>query len=198
TWQAPFSEKDPPGPVEPYAISKMMAEKVLWDIAGNSRMDVTVIRPPLVYGPFVKGNFLRLLKLVDTGLPLPFGGIDNRRSYVGLQNLCGLIATCVVHESAPGQLFLVADGEDIATPALLRTLKQGLGRKNWIPSCPLGPLQVLASWAGKSAEMEKLIASLQIDASKARTQLGWSPEVSLRRGISQMVEWFAASAQRYR
>lgn len=190
TSECPFSETDVPDPAESYAISKSEAEQCLRDVEGSSNLEVTVIRPPLVYGPGVKGNFLRLLNLVNARVPIPLGAVRNRRSFLGLQNLCDLLAICVFHPAAGGETFVAADGEDVSTPNLLRTIAQAMGRRLRMPTIPLGPLRLLATLTGRSADLERLTRSLQIDASRAHAIVGWRPERTLQEGIGEMTDWY--------
>lgn len=122
----PFTEVDVPQPENSYSLSKWEAEKGLNKIMQNTGMEVTIIRPPLVYGPGVKGNFDRLMRLVATGLPLPLGSIDNKRSLVGLGNLVDFIVTCVVHPAAANQTFFVSDGNDLSTSELLMLVAKAM------------------------------------------------------------------------
>ena len=196
TRERPFTEIDPPDPVEPYAISKYEAELKLREIERSSGFELVVVRPSLIYGPCVKGNFLRLLAVVRSGVPLPLGRIRNLRSYLGVQNFCELLALCSAHPNAAGELFLAADGEDVSTPELLDVIADAMGRRLWIPSIPLGSLRMLAMLAGRRAELERLTNSLQVDASQARTVLGWTPDVPFRQGISAMADWYLNEGRR--
>jgi len=185
-----FREEDVPSPLEPYAVSKWEAEQELRALAANSRLEVVVVRPPLAYGPHVKGNFLRLLRLVGSGVPLPFGAVDNRRSYVGLHNLCNFLLVCALHPSAGGHTFHVADGEDISTPELLVMMAAAMGKKARLYRCPPGLLRAAASILGRRGELERLTADLRVDPAFAQTVLGWQPIVPLPIGIAKMVRWF--------
>jgi UDP-glucose 4-epimerase len=186
-----FRETDEPAPVEPYAISKWDAEQALRSLAQPSSLELVIVRPPLVYGPEVKGNFLRLLHLLHRGVPLPLGSVPNRRSYIGVENLCDLLILCASHEAAPGQLFLASDDEDISTPQLLRVLARGMRVPQRVFNCPVPMLRLLASLAGKQAELQRLTASLRVDAGNTRNVLGWRPAVSLQAGLTEMAQWFA-------
>ena len=150
-----FSECDPPAPKEPYAVSKWEAERGLHSLAKNSTLKIAVVRPPLVYGPHVRGNFLRLLRLVASGVPLPFGAIHNCRSYIGVHNLCDFLLSCTFDPSAVGQTFNVADGEDVSTPELLRMIAAAMAKKPCVFRCPPSLLRATAITLGKRAEMEQ-------------------------------------------
>lgn len=187
---APFRESSPAAPVEPYALSKWEAEQGLRTIERDCGLGVTIVRLPLVYGPNVKGNFLRLLRLVDSAVPLPLGAITNLRSYIGADNVCDFLLTCIHHPKAPGELFLLADGEDISTPALVRKLAASLGKPARLFPLPRLVLRTLAGMVGRRAEMDRLTDSLQVDATHARKRLDWVPPVSLSAGIDAMGRWY--------
>ncbi|VAW80303.1 UDP-glucose 4-epimerase [hydrothermal vent metagenome] len=125
----PFTEMDIPEPVDPYGISKHETEKGLFELVNKTGMDVVCIRPPVVYGPGVKANFLSMMKWLYKGVPLPFGSIHNKRSLVALDNLVDLIITCVDHPAAANQTFLVSDDEDLSTTELLNRVAGALGQK---------------------------------------------------------------------
>jgi nucleoside-diphosphate-sugar epimerase len=185
-----FSELDAPSPKEPYAVSKWESEQGLRSIAENSRLQIAVVRPPLVYGPHVKGNFLRLLRLVRSGVPLPFGAIRNCRSYIGVHNLCDFLLSCAFHPSADGHTFNVADGEDVSTPELLEMIAFAMGRKPRIFRCPPSLLRAAAAAFGKGAEVERLTTNLRVDSGLAQATLKWRATKTLRDGIAEMVRWF--------
>jgi nucleoside-diphosphate-sugar epimerase len=187
----PFRSDDPPHPDEPYAISKYEAELGLWQIAQQTGLEVVVIRPPLVYGPGVKANFRRLLRLAATGLPLPLASIEGWRSLIGVRNLCDLLRVCTRHESARDRTFLAADGEDISLPSLIRQLAAGMGRPARLFPVPARLVRGLAGLVGKAATFDKLAASLQIDATETFTTLGWRPPVPLAEGLRETARWFA-------
>jgi UDP-glucose 4-epimerase len=185
-----FNESDAPSPKEPYAVSKWEAEQGLHSLAKNSRLQIVVVRPPLVHGPHVKGNFLRLLHLVGSGMPLPFGGIQNCRSYVGVHNLCDFLISCAFHPAANGRTFHVADEEDVSTPQLLQIIGTAMVKRARIFRCPPALLDAAAALAGKRAELDRLTTNLRVDSSFARATLGWQPAKELRTGIAEMVRWF--------
>ena len=172
---------------DPYGISKREAEDALWEISTKTGLEVVVIRPPLVYGPGAKGNLARLLKLVRSGVPLPLGAVQNKRSLIGLDNLVDLLIRCVDHPAAAGQTFLVSDGEDLSTPDLLRHMAAAMGRSARLFPVPVSLLRLAGSALGKRAEIDRLVGSLQIDSSHTRQVLGWAPPVSVQEGIRRMV-----------
>jgi nucleoside-diphosphate-sugar epimerase len=194
--ERPFREGDSPSPKEPYAISKWETEQALLALSKSSRLQTVVVRPPLVYGPHVKGNFFRLLRLVRGGVPLPFGAIKNCRSYIGVYNLCSFLLSCSFHPSANGQTFHVSDGEDVSTPELLELIAIAMGKKRRIFRCPPSLLRAAAFGLGKRAELERLTTNLQVDSSFAQATLNWRPTKKLRAGIAEMVHWFMLESRR--
>jgi nucleoside-diphosphate-sugar epimerase len=179
----PFTADDMPAPEDPYGISKLEAEKGLHKIASETGMDVVIIRPPLVYGAGVKGNFASMVKLVGKGLPLPLGAIHNKRSLVALDNLLDLIITCIDHPAAANQVFLAGDGQDVSTTELLRGVGRAMGKPARLIPVPAGMLMLGASLLGKKAVVQRLLGSLQVDISKARNLLGWEPPLSVEEGL---------------
>lgn len=182
-----FARDDAVNPIEDYAISKWEAEQALWEVSAKTGLEVVVVRPPLVYGPVAKGNLARLLKLVCSGVPLPFGTVQNKRSLIGLDNLVDLLIRCVGHPAAAGQTFLVSDGEDLSTPDLLRHMAAAMCRSARLFPVPVSLLRLTGSFLGKRAEINRLVGSLQIDSSHTRQVLGWAPPVSIEEGIRRMV-----------
>lgn len=181
-----FRADDVPAPEDPYGVSKREAEDGLMALGRQTGMDIVIIRPPLVYGPGVKGNFASMLRWVEKGVPLPLGAIcNNRRSLVALDNLVDLIVTCIDHPAAGNQVFLAGDGEDVSTTALLHRLAYAMNRRARL--LPVAPnlLQVTARLVGKQEMMRRLCGSLRVDISKAREILGWTPPLSLDEGLRQ-------------
>lgn len=187
----PFTESDTPAPVEAYAVSKFEAEQALRGIASCSEMELVIVRPPLVYGPECPGNFLRLLKLLSSGIPLPFGAIDNKRSFISVWNLADFLAACLISKQAAGEVFLISDMEDVTLPDLLHGLAQGMGRKAPLISINPALLGALARLAGKGGLFEKLCGNLTVDSSHAHTTLAWKPPVPLVEGLSRTGAWYA-------
>ena len=181
----PFTAEDVPAPEDAYGISKWEAEQGLLQLAAETGMEVVIIRPPLVYGPDVKGNFASMIKLVEKGLPLPLGAIHNRRSLVALDNLVNLIITCVDHPAAANQVFLAGDGEDVSTTELLRGVAKAAGKPCRLLPVPAGLLQFSATALGQKAVAQRLLGSLQVDISKARELLGWTPPLSVEQGLKR-------------
>jgi nucleoside-diphosphate-sugar epimerase len=186
----PYNEEDIQKPQDNYSLSKWEAEKVLSNIAEETGMEIVILRSPLVYGPRVKANFLRLLKVAERGIPLPLASIDNRRSLIYLGNVVDAIITCIKHPRANGQTYLVSDGEDISTPKLVRLISKAMGKKARLFSFPPNILKTIGKITGRSAEIERLIGSLCVDSRKIRTMLGWNPPYTLEEGIRKTVLWY--------
>jgi nucleoside-diphosphate-sugar epimerase len=189
----PYRADDVPAPMDPYGVSKHEAEQALLALGRLGPMSVTIIRPVLVYGPGVKGNFLSMLRWVKRGVPLPFGAINNRRSLVALDNLVDLIVTCLEHPAAANQVFLVSDGEDVSTSTLLRKLGRALERPARLIPVPPAIFAAAASAAGKGAVARRLLGSLQVDAEPTRKLLSWRPPVSLDQAMAVTAKDFLAS-----
>ena len=185
-----FKNNDIPNPQSIYSISKWEAEKSLHAISKQTGLEIVIIRAPMVYGPGVKGNFLRLLYLIDKGLPLPLGGINNLRSFISLDNLVNLIICCINHPKAAGQTFLVSDGEDISTPDLLRKLSKFMKKSSRVFTIPLSLIQLICRVFGKSSKVEKLLSSLQIDSFHAYRVLECYPVISLDEGLEKTANWY--------
>lgn len=188
--QRAFTAGDLARPVEPYARSKWEAEQRVHEIATASATQAVIVRPPLVYGPGVKGNFLRLLRLVHSGIPLPFAGLERRRSFVGVDNLCGLLELCIDHPAAAGQTLLVADGEDVTLPELLETIGRGLHRPARLLRVPWALVEGLATLARRRDDLDRVAGSLRVDDRATRQLLGWQPSVRFDEGISAMASWY--------
>lgn len=186
----PFREDDPPAPADPYGASKLEAERALRLIESRSGMEVVIVRPPLVYGPGVKGNMLRLMGAIYRELPLPFGAVRNARSLISVENLSSFLATCVTHPAAGGELFFASDHEDISTPALIRALANALAKQPRLYRVPAGLLRFAATLSRSRESLERLTRSLQVDSSKARRVLGWEPRQSLAAGLDMMARWY--------
>lgn len=184
----PFNAKDLPDPIGGYAQSKHLAEKALMELSAQTDLEVVIIRPPLVYGAGVKGNFEQLSKVVRSGVPLPFGSINNRRSLVGIDNLVSLVVDCIDHPGAANEILFVSDGQDLSTTELLRGIAQAMGRPSRLFPCPPRLLGAAAKCIGQTKITERLLMSLQVDISRTKHLLGWTPphsvEDSLRRCFS--------------
>jgi len=195
TTARPFTEDDAPRPEDAYGVSKWEAEQALFRIAAETGLEVVVLRPPLVYGPGVKGNFLRLMNIVARGVPLPLGAVDNRRSLVYTGNLAGAIIKALDAPQAAGGTYLVSDGEDVSTPDLVRGLAQALGVTARIPAFPLAALDFIAAVAGRRVELARLAGSLQVDGSRIRRELRWQPRYTLAQGLAETARWYHAACR---
>ncbi|OEC40026.1 NAD-dependent dehydratase [Pseudomonas sp. 1D4] len=168
---------------DPYGVSKREAENGLMAIAATTGLEVVIVRPPLIYGPGVKANFLSMLRCVSKGVPLPLGAIDNCRSLVALDNLTDLLELCITHPAAAGQRFLVSDGEDISTTELLHRLGQALGRPARLLRVPQSWIKCGALLIGRQDLSRRICCSLQVNIDKTREVLGWSPLVSVNQAL---------------
>jgi nucleoside-diphosphate-sugar epimerase len=175
----PYTADDPPQPKDPYGISKMEAEQELRSLTRNSDMELVIIRPTLVYGPGVKANFLSMMRWLWRGIPLPFSLTRNKRSFVAVDNLVDLIVICLQSPAAANQTFLVSDGHDLSTNELLQAMGTALGRPARLFPFPVWLLSLCARMIGKPGIAHRLFGSLQVDISKTRTMLDWSPPVSV-------------------
>ena len=188
--EQPFLADDEPEPQDPYGISKMEAEQALRSLAVQTGMEVVIIRPPLIYGPGVRANFEALIRVIARGVPLPLGAIQNQRSLVALDNLVDLISICVNHPLAANQTFMVSDGEDMSTPDLIRRIAKAMDRPVRLFSVPLWLLRMGANIMGKASALQRLCGNLQVDISKTKNTLGWTPPVSVDEGLRRAVaQW---------
>ncbi|HID96579.1 MAG TPA: SDR family oxidoreductase [Thermodesulfobacteriaceae bacterium] len=190
TSDMPFRAKDVPDPQDPYAVSKLEAEQALSGISAETGMETVVIRPPLVFGPGVGGNFLRLMKLVEKGMPLPLGSVKNRRSVLGVYNLCDLLRCCLEHPDASGQVFLAGDPCAFSTPELIRLLCRAMGRPCRLFRVPLPLLRAAAEIAGRGRDFRRLCTSLVVDTEKVGNLLGWTPPRKTVDEINMTVSWY--------
>ncbi|UCD81272.1 MAG: SDR family oxidoreductase [Desulfobacterales bacterium] len=186
----PYRESDPPAPEDAYAISKLQAEEQLKEIAAASGMELVILRPPLVYGPGVKANFLALIKMVAKGVPLPLANIPNRRSFIYLKNLTDVISACCIHPDAGGKVFIVSDGEDVSTPELIRCIAESLNVPARLFPCPALLLFFFGRILGKGAALDRLIGSLAVDISRIRKELDWEPPYTLEQGMKETASWY--------
>ncbi|HLN24092.1 MAG TPA: NAD-dependent epimerase/dehydratase family protein [Patescibacteria group bacterium] len=189
--EQPFRADDSAAPLDPYGQSKAEAETGLREITHATGLTIAILRPPLVYGAGVGGNFRTLLKAVQRGLPLPLGAIDNRRSLIHVDNLADSVA-CVLQKQAAGRCgtYLLADGEDVSTAELVRRIARAMNRPARLIPVPVALLRLLGRLTGRSGAIDRLTGSLQVDASVIRDNLGWVPPVRLDDGLAQTVAWF--------
>ena len=187
----PFTSEDVPAPEDPYGVSKHEAEQLLRQIAAETGMEVVIIRPPLVYGPGVKANFAAMMRWLARGVPLPLAAVtENRRSLVALDNLVDLIASCLHHPAAANQTFLVSDGEDISTAELLKRMGAAMGQPARLFYMPPALLKLGATLLNKPGIYQRLCGSLQLDISKTRQLLDWTPPMSVDDGLCRAAEGF--------
>jgi len=185
-----YTEVDKEAPVDPYGVSKWEAEQELRKIADKTGIEVVILRPPLVYGPGVKANFLRLFKIVERGIPLPLSSIKNQRSFIYLDNLIDAIITCINHPEAAGHTFLVGDKESISTPGLIRQIALALEKPALL--FPISPflMRLAGKLLGKSAAIDRLFGSLTIDSTRIREELEWKPPYTMEQGIKETAVWY--------
>jgi len=191
--RGPFRGDDPPAPQDPYGVSKWEAEQALAAVAEETGLETAVLRPPLVHGAGVGGNLLRLLGLVDRGLPLPLGGVRNRRSLIAARNLADGLVLSAVHPAAAGRTFTVADAQAVSTEELVRILARGLGRTPRLLPLPGGMLRTAAHLLGKADVAARLTGSLEVDAAQAMAALEWTPPVTVEEGLLEMAAWYRSS-----
>lgn len=183
-----FTELDEPNPHDYYSISKWQAEQALWRIAQDTGLEIVVVRPPLVYGPGVKGNFAQMLAVVAKRIPLPLASVHNRRSLIYVENLVDALIACATHPVAAGQTYLVCDSEDVSTPNLLRQLGDAMRYPAHLLPFPTSWLRILGKLSGKSDQVERLLGSLQVDSGKIRRDLDWVPPYTLQQGLQATAE----------
>ncbi len=185
TLDRPFAALDPPAPRSPYAVSKCEAEMELLAMAGESKMEIVIVRSPLVYGPGAPGNLRTLTACLRRRVPLPLAGVDNLRSFLGLGNLLDLLRVCMVHPGAVNQVFMAADGMDVSTPNFLRRYGAALGCPAILFPMPMAILRVGASLLGRPELAIQLCGSLQIDMQATVDRLNWRPPYTLDQGLAR-------------
>ena len=189
----PFKTSDTLNFDSPYAASKVSAEKAIQQISQQSQMTYTIIRPPLVYGPGVKANFLSMIKWVKTGLPLPLGSARNLRSFVSVRNLANLIDNCAINEAAKNQVFNASDDHDVSTTDLLKMIANSMDKPARLIKMPLGALKFGSQVIGKPRAYDGLCGSFQLDVSQTKQKLDWTAPFSLQEEVSATVDWFQSS-----
>jgi nucleoside-diphosphate-sugar epimerase len=185
-----FREDDAPAPADPYGVSKWEAERALRDIEAATGLEVVVVRPPLVYGPGVRANFLRLLEGVSRGVPFPFARVENRRSLVFVRNLADALARCATHPAAAGRTFLVSDGTPVSSADLVRGIARAMGRRPRLVPVPPSWLELAARLAGRAEVVRRLLGSLEVDDRAIRDALGWKPPFAMEEGLVETVAWW--------
>jgi UDP-N-acetyl-alpha-D-quinovosamine dehydrogenase len=182
-----YSPHDEPQPQDVYGTSKWLAEKHVMEVAGGTGMEAVIVRSPLVYGPGVRANFLRLLRWVDKEWPLPLGAIKNERSLVSIWNLCDLLALLLEHPLAPGRTWMVSDGEDVSTPELIQRLGRAMNRKVRLLPVPMSLLRLFGRLTRRDAEVARLCGSLLVNIDSTRRELEWVPPIKLDEGLARTV-----------
>ena len=192
----PLRETDIEQPIDPYACSKWAAEQELRGFAERTGLEVVIVRPPLVYGPEVRANFLALLSAVSAGLPLPFSWLRNKRSLLYIDNFVSALAACATHPRAAGETFHVSDAGSVTLPELVTELSRAMGKRPRIFPLPKSILRFASVAVGKGQQIERLINELEVDASKIHDMLGWSPSYSFQQGIQTTVNWYLRDIHR--
>jgi nucleoside-diphosphate-sugar epimerase len=190
----PLREGDETRPLDPYGVSKREAELALLDLSKRTGMEVTIVRPPLVYGPGVGANFLSLMKAVSRGWPLPLGCATAPRSLVGVDNLASAIVRCSIHPAAAGDVFHVSDGEDVSVAELVRLLATALNTRARLLPVPASLLQLAGRLTGRMDAVQRLIEPLQVDIGKLRTLLEWTPPDSVLKGLEKTAAWYRSGS----
>ena len=188
--KVPYTESMTAAPEDAYGQSKYEAEEALKKIAEETGMELVIIRPPLVYGPGVKANFLSLLKLSKLSVPLPFGLVNNQRSMIYRENLVDFIIQCIDHPNAANQTFLISDGHDLSLSNLIRTIRKAMNKPAWLLPVPISLFKLAGKLTGKTAVVDRLVGDLQVDSSKAQRLLGWKPPYTVEEGIKATVADF--------
>lgn len=189
----PYTAESRPSPVDPYGISKYEAEQALLALAQETGLEISIVRPVLVYGPNVRANFLTMMKWVERGVPLPFGAIHNKRSIVALDNLVDLILICAVHPAAINQVFFASDGNDLSTTQMIQQLGTAFGKPARLLPIPMKLLSCVFTLLGKKSLSQRLCSSLQVDITKNKRLLGWTPPVSVNAAMYKTARSYSDS-----
>lgn len=178
-----FSESDEAAPHDAYGISKCEAEQALHRVAQETDLEVVILRPPLVYGVGVQGNFAQMMKMLAKDIPLPLATVHNHRSLVYVENLVGALILCATHPAARGKTYLISDGDDISTPDLLHQLGEAMGHPARLFSCPPSFLKIACRLVGRADQGDRILGSLRVDSGKIRRELDWTPPYTLQEGL---------------
>jgi nucleoside-diphosphate-sugar epimerase len=185
-----YTESDKPKPTDSYGLSKLEAEKALGQVSSETGMAIITLRPPLVYGPNVKANFLKLLRFVDRGIPLPLASVNNQRSLIYVGNLVDAIVRCIRCEHTAAKTYLIRDSFNVSTPELIRMMATSLGRPARLFKVPPKFLDAISWLLSKEMELERLTGSLTVDDTKIRRELGWKPPFTTEYGLKKTIEWY--------
>jgi nucleoside-diphosphate-sugar epimerase len=188
-----FRESDAPAPEDPYGRSKWEAEQALWEIAAETGLEVAILRPPLIYGPGVKANFLRLMRLVHRGVPLPLGAARNRRNLAFVRNVADAVVVSSEHPRARGETLLVSDYPAVSSAELVKAIATVLGRRALLLPIPPVVLRAAGALTGKRAAVDRLLGSLEVESGRVRDLLGWQQPHSMEEGLRETAEWFLAT-----
>ena len=191
-----YFECDKPAPQDPYGISKWEAEQALHHVAKETGLEVVIVRPPLIYGAGVKGNFLQMIRVIARGIPIPLALVYNQRDLVYVDNLVDALIACATHPKAAGQTYLVSDGESISTNELIHSLAKALNKRYLVFPFPIYVMRFCAGLFGKSAAVDRLTQSLQIDSSKIRKELSWKPPCTMQQGLQATADWYLQSIKK--
>lgn len=186
----PFKETDEPNPQDPYGISKLHAEEALKKVSHDTGMELVIVRPPLVFGPGVRANFLKLLQLADRGIPLPLGQVKNQRSLIFVENLSDALLRCATQPAAAGKTYLVSDGQSFSTAELFQSISYALERRGRLLSIPVNLMRIVALLFGKTAVLDRLTQSLIVDSQKISKELNWIPPYTLNEGLKITADWY--------
>ncbi|CAE6813323.1 UDP-glucose 4-epimerase family protein [Paraburkholderia aspalathi] len=189
----PITEADEPAPTDPYGISKLEAERALIDYGHESGLEIVIVRPPLVYGPGVRANFLQLMRAIANGVPLPLGSIAARRSLLFVDNLADALVHCTTDPRAVGETFHVTDGRDLSVSELARALATQLHAPVRLIPVPVGLLSLAGRLTGRSAQVDRLIGELRLDSSHIRERLGWYPPYTVEHGLLETAAWYRST-----
>jgi nucleoside-diphosphate-sugar epimerase len=190
TMDSPFRAMDAPHPGDDYGISKWEGEQRLFRVAANYGMEAVVVRPTLVYGPGVRGNFLKMMSWVHKGVPLPFGSIRNARSLLNVWNLCSLIGRLVDLAAVPSGIYLAADGVDLSTPELIRRVAVAMGRPARLLPLPVAVLNLVGALTAQGLSISRLCSSLTVDITSTVEAIGWAPRVSIDEALTLTARWY--------
>lgn len=191
-----YTRRDAPAPEDDYGASKLLGENYLREVAVNTGLTAAIVRPPLVYGPGVRANFLRLLRWVDAGWPIPLAAVQNRRSLVSVYNLCDLLAHLLVCELPSHSVWMVSDDEDVSTAELLQKIARSMNRRNSLVSVPVNMLSVASALLGRRSEFKRLCTSLTVDVRDTCCELQWRPPLSVDDGLARTAAWYRGAKRR--
>ncbi|WP_431821626.1 NAD-dependent epimerase/dehydratase family protein [Burkholderia sp. F1] len=188
----PLTEDVPPRPGDPYGLSKLKAERALAELRAANGLDVVIVRPPLVYGPGVRANFLQMMNAVSRRLPLPLGAIDARRSIVFVDNLADALLRCAIDPRAANGCFHVADDDTLSVCDMLREIGRALGKRAVLVPVPVAVLRAIGALTGRANQIDRLTRSLQLDTSRLKDVLAWQPPYTTAQGLARTAAWFNA------